>query len=159
MSQSVSRLALLAVAIVSVSAVPLTAQSSNKGAESPSAAVEEFMRAAADSNLTRMAELFGTEKGSAEQTGHPSDYPKRMVIMQAALHDVLVRAQAETDMGKKNHRLVTAEIARGGCKVTVPIIAVKAKTGWLIREFDLTAVWDGINRPCVGTGKVGNTGG
>ncbi len=117
------------------------------------------MRAAADSNLTRMAELYGTDKGSARRTGNPSDYAKRMVVMQASLHGIVVRAQAETGMGKKNHMLVTTEIARGGCKVTVPIVAVKAKDGWLVRQFDLTAVWDGINRPCAATGRVGNTGG
>jgi len=151
----------MALAVVAVPALPLLAQSGHGGA-TPSAAVEEFMRAAADSNLTRMAELFGTDKGSARQTGKPEDYPKRMVIMQAALHGILVRAQAETKMGKKNHMLVTTEIARGACKVTVPITAVKAKEGWLVREFDLTYVWDGINRPCEGTGKPadsGNSGG
>ncbi len=150
---------LVAAAALALVALPLAAQSSPAGAKSAKDAVEEFMRAAADSNLTRMGQLFGTDKGSAAATGNPSDYPKRMVVMQAALHGIRVKAHSETPMGKKNHVLVTTELARGACKVTVPITAVKAKSGWLVREFDLNAIWEGINRPCEGTGAGGNTGG
>jgi hypothetical protein len=153
-----SRWTALAAALVVVAA-PATAQEDAKAAASPSAAVEEFMRAAADSNLTRMAQLFGTDKGSSARTGDPSDFPRRMVVMQATLKGIVVKANAETAMGKKNHSLVTTEIAKGGCKVTVPVTAVKAREGWLVREFDLTAVWDGINRPCEATGRPGNTEG
>lgn len=137
----------------------LIAQDRPAAAASPSAAVEEFMRAAADSNLTRMAELFGTDDGSAARTGKPADYARRMVVIQAALRGIVVNAKAETAMGKKNHSLVTTEIAKGGCKVTVPVTAAKAREGWLVREFDFTAVWDGINRPCMATGQPGNPGG
>lgn len=150
---------IMKVIALTVLIAPLAAQDGAKAAASPSAAVEEFMRAAADSNLTRMAQLFGTDKGSAARTGHPGDYARRMVVIQAALRGIVVSAKAETAMGKKDHSLVTTEIAKGGCKVTVPVTAAKAREGWLVREFDLTAVWDGINRPCEATGRPGNTGG
>lgn len=148
---------LLAATLLSV-AMPLAAQDRAEAAKSPSAAVEEFMRAAADSNLTRMAELFGTDKGSAARTGDVEGVAQRMVIAQSVLRGSVVKAIAETAMGKKNHSLVTTEIAKGGCKVTIPVTAVKAQEGWLVREFDLTAVWDGINRPCEATGRPGNSG-
>lgn len=158
MSKTASRWTKVLVALI-LPVSPLTAQSTAAAAKSPSAAVEEFMRAAADSNLTRMAQLFGTDKGSAARTGQPKDFAKRMVIIQAALAGIVVNAQAETAMGKKDHSLVTTEIAKGGCKVTVPITAAKSRDGWVVREFDLNAVWDGINRPCEATGRPGNTGG
>jgi hypothetical protein len=43
----------------------------------PSHAVDAFMKAVADSNLTRMAELWGTKGGSAAETGKPTDYQRR----------------------------------------------------------------------------------
>lgn len=150
---------LMPAAILLALAPPLVAQQRAEPAKTPSAAVEEFMRAASDSNLTRMAELFGTDKGSAAREGTVEGYAQRMVVAQAVLKGSVVKALAETAMGKKDHSLVTTEIAKGGCKVTIPVTAVKAKEGWLVREFDLTAVWDGINRPCEATGRSGNSGG
>ncbi len=149
----------LLTATLLAAAPPLLAQERAESAKSASVAVEEFMRAAADSNLTRMAQLFGTDKGSAARAGTVKDYAQRMVVAQGVLSGSVVKAIAETQMGKKDHTLVTTEIAKGGCKVTVPVTAVKSKEGWLVREFDLSAVWDGINRPCEATGRTGNTGG
>lgn len=133
----------------------LAAQGRSPGGESPSKAVEEFIRAASDSNLTRMGELFGTDKGSFANTGDPKDWGQRAVIVQAALAGITVKALAETALERKNHSAVTTEMARGACRVTLPVTAVKAKEGWLVREFDLSAVWEGVNRPC----QDGNSGG
>jgi hypothetical protein len=130
---------------------PLLAQREVRGAATASAAVEEFMRAASDSNLTRMAELFGTDRGSAARTGHPDDYAKRMVVIQAALAGVTVRANAETASTERDHMVVTTEVVRGNCRVVVPVTAVRSRDGWLVRRFDLPSIWDGINRPCEGT--------
>lgn len=138
--------------------LPLAAQEP-RGAESASAAVEQFMKAASDSNLTRMAELFGTDEGSAARTGNPPDFARRMVIMQAALSGISARAAGETPTSERDHKLVTTEVIRGRCSVTVPVTAVRARDGWLVRRFDLPAIWDGINRPCEGTATLGNTDG
>jgi hypothetical protein len=51
-------------------------------APTPEQAVRSFMQAAADSNLTRMAQLWGTRAGSAAKTGQPPDYQRRIAIMQ-----------------------------------------------------------------------------
>jgi len=45
---------------------------------SAEAAVRSFFQAVADSNIARMATLWGTEKGSAASTGQPPDYEKRL---------------------------------------------------------------------------------
>ncbi len=147
MSQSLFTLSALVLGGVLVA--PLAAQTGP--AATPTLAVEEFIRAASDSNLTRMAELFGTDEGSVRSTGKPADYPKRMVIMQAMMGHTAVRALSEVKISRKNHVVVTTEIAKGNCKVVVPVTTVKTDDdGWLVREFDLPAIWDGINRPCIG---------
>jgi hypothetical protein len=147
----------LALALIGA-ATPLAAQQPRGGATA-SAAVEEFFRAAADSNLTRMSQLFGTDKGSAARTNVPTDHARRMVVMQSALTGVTVRASAETATNDDDLKIVTTEVVRGNCRVTVPVRAVKAREGWLVLGFELEAVWDGVNRPCEATGRPGNNGG
>lgn len=146
-------------AVMALLAQPIAAQDADRGAETASAAVEQFMKAAADSNLTRMAELFGTDRGSAARTGNPPDFARRMVIMQAALKGISVHAAGETTTTTRDHKVVTTELVRGRCSVTVPVTTVRAREGWLVRRFDLPAVWEGINRPCEGTAAQRNSEG
>ena len=115
--------------------------------KTPAAAVQEFMRAVADSNLTRMAELWGTAKGSAAQTRNPKDYEKRIMIMQMFLHGVQARTLGDVPADKPGVRSITTELAHQGCKVTIPIDVVKAKGGWLVQNFDLAEAGR-INQPC-----------
>lgn len=121
-------------------------------AKSASEAVEEYIRAAADSNLSRMGQLFGTDKGTLVRQ-KDSQIEKRLVITQAYLAGVKVRALSEVDGARKDERLVTTEIARGSCKVVVPVTAVlSSKDGWLVRNLNLDAVRE-INAPCSGSGN------
>ncbi len=119
-------------------------------AKTASAAVEEYIKAASDSNLKRMPELFGTDKGSAARVGLPGgSVEKRMVFTQAWLSRASVRALSEISGEKKNERIVTTEIARNGCKVVVPVVAVNNdKDGWLVRNLDL----DLVKLNCSGAG-------
>lgn len=150
---SIRRSCLLAVGVALVAAGSAQAQSPR----TPSAVVEEFMRATADSNLTRMGDLFGTSKGPARATGVPKDYEKRMVIMNAYLKGVTARALNEVDNGKSNERVVTTEIAHGVCRVTIPITTVKTKAGWIVRSFDLTQAAE-VRKPCEAESRPGNPG-
>ncbi|MEP6590506.1 MAG: hypothetical protein ABJC19_04915 [Gemmatimonadota bacterium] len=125
--------------------------------QSASAVVEEFFRATADSNLTRMSELWGTSKGSARQTGEPKDYQKRVVIMNAYLKGVSVRALSEVDARNSDERLVSTELSHGGCRVTLPVTTVRTKNGWIVRSFDLNQAAE-ANRPCEGSRSSGNPG-
>lgn len=144
--------ALIAVLVAGVS--PLAAQARN--AATASQAVEEYIRAASDSNLTLMTSRFGTDKGSAARVGLPGgSVDKRMLITQMMLAGVKVRALAELRSGKENERVVSTEIARGGCKVTLPVTAVRnERDGWLVRNLDLEAATE-VNKPC--TGSPGNS--
>lgn len=114
------------------------------------------MRAASDSNLTRMSQLFGSEGGSAAVTNQPKDHGQRMIIMQAYLGGVSVRALGEVASGAATRRLVTTEISRGPCRVVVPVTVVQVRGGWLVNAFDLSEVAQ-VNKPCDGTGGSGNS--
>ena len=128
------------LALLAAFSTPLAAQNTAQGAATASAAVEEFMRAASDSNLTRMAQLFGTNRGSAARTGQPDNFAQRMVVMQAMLGGISARATGETATEDANRKAVTAEIARGNCKITVPVRTVKAREGWLVLGFEVQDV-------------------
>ena len=112
----------------------------------PAAAVQDFMRAVADSNLSRMAQLFGTAKGPAATTHQPADYEKRMVIIQAMLGRIQVHTLGEVP-GRAGMRTVSTELQRGNCKIVIPVNAVSAHGGWLVHDFDLTAASQ-VNQPC-----------
>ena len=85
------------------------------------------MQAVADSNLSRMAELWGTSGGPAAQTKQPSDYERRIAVMQAYLrnesHKVLPSA---TPGDRQLARTFQVEIRRELCTWIVPFTVVKA---------------------------------
>lgn len=138
--------------LVSLFGVAPAAHAQASKVTSASQAVEEYIRAAADSNLARMGQLLGTDKGTLLRQ-KDSQIEKRLVITQAYLAGVKVRALSEVDGAKSNERLVTTEIARGSCKVVVPVTAVLSdKDGWLVRNLNLDAVRE-VNAPCSGSGN------
>ena len=114
------------------------------------------MLAVSDSNVTRMSQLWGTSKGPAGTTGQPKEYSRRLVIMQAYLNGVTVRTLGEVSTAKANRKLVTTELSRGPCKVTLPVTAIKAGKGWIVNEFDLDLA-SSVNKPCEGSGTTGNS--
>jgi hypothetical protein len=143
-------------AALCIAAAPLSlAAQSPKAAPTAAGAVEEFMRALADSNLSRMAQLFGNGKGSAYRTHQPKDYEKRIVIMQAMLHGAQARTLGDVPNEKDGGRTVTTQLTSNGCKVTLPVNVVKASEGWLVHDFKLEAAAE-VNKPCETTKRPGN---
>jgi hypothetical protein len=141
-------------------------------APSPEQAVRSFMQAAADSNLTRMAQLWGTRAGSAAKTGQPSDYERRITIMQFYLsgssYRIVPGAAAEIepppggpppgDAAKdklpgpadqaENTRQIVVQLDRQGCAKFVPFVVIKAVDNtWLVNQVDLAAAGH-PKRPC-----------
>jgi hypothetical protein len=114
-----------------------------KGQVTPSPDAETslraFLQAAADSNVAVMAEHWGTNRGSAARTNNPSDYQKRIVIMQAYLRGAQYRLLAnEAVPGENNQRLLTVEFSRAGCVSQVPFTMIRTGRGeWLINQFNL----------------------
>jgi hypothetical protein len=116
-----------------------------------SAAVQEYIRAAADSNLSRMAQLLGTEKGNAVHINLPN-LEKRMVVTSLYLAHTKVRTLGEVSTTHSDQRTVTTEIALGACKVVIPVTAVHSKKdGWLVNDLDLSKV-QSLHSPCQSSG-------
>lgn len=129
------------------------------------------MQAAADSNLTRMAQLWGTRAGSAAKTGQPSDYERRVTIMQFYLSGSSYRivpgaaAEIEAPAGapagaatkeklpgpgdeSANTRQIVVQLDRQGCAKFVPFVVIKTVDNtWLVNQVDLAAAGH-PKRPC-----------
>jgi hypothetical protein len=117
-------------------------------ATSAAAAVRGFMQAVADSNVDKMAALWGSANGPASQTGQPPDYERRVAIMQAYLRNDSFRVTSdvpETD----SRRSLQVELKRKTCTWAVPFVSIKANNGsWLVNQVDLTAAGNPA-RPCM----------
>ncbi len=126
--------------------VSAAAAQAPQAAPSPAQAVEEFMRAVADSNLTRMAQLFGTRKGSSYDTHQPPKYEERMLTIQLFLHGVQAHALGDLPTAHGG-RTVTTQLSHNACRVTIPVVTAHTKHGWVVESFDLAQAAQ-INRPC-----------
>jgi hypothetical protein len=106
------------------------------------------MQAVADSNLGKMASLWGTSRGPASQTHQPPDYERRIAIMQAYLRNDSYRLTS--DLPETNtRRALLVEIKRETCTWNVPFVAVKTGDGsWVVNQIDLAAAGNPA-RPCI----------
>ena len=118
-------------------------------AGSAEAAVQGFMMAAADSNLAKMAEHWGSAKGPASKTRDPADFERRIAIMQAYLRNSSHRIIANTaDSRASDRRNLMVEVKRDRCEKVVPVAVVRTSAGsWVINSIDLTALGT-PGRPC-----------
>ncbi len=103
------------------------------------ATVQGFLQAVADSNLAKMADLWGSAKGPASKTKEPRDFERRIVVIQAYLrqspHRIISNQQEGTNA---NRRVVQVEMERDKCSKMVPFQLVRASNGaWLINAVDL----------------------
>ena len=105
------------------------------------------MQAVADSNLAKMASLWGTANGPASKTGQPQDYQKRIVIMQAYLRNEGFRLTSDVPQTPVRREL-QVQIRRQTCTWSVPFVAIKTRDGsWLVNQVDLAAAGNPA-RPC-----------
>ena len=117
-------------------------------AKSAAAAVQGFMQAVADSNLDKMAGLWGTANGSAAKTKQPQDYEKRIAIMQAFLRNDSYRLTSDV-AEPDGRRALQVQLRREACTWNVPFVAVQTGAGdWLVNQVDLTKAGNPA-RPCV----------
>lgn len=145
----------IALFVIASTPAALFAQATTAGA-TPSRAVEEFMRAVADSNLVRVAQLWGTAKGPASRTHMPKSYEKQIVIIQAMIRGVQVQTLGDVQ-GKDGMHTVTTLLSNHGCRVTIPVNVVKAREGWLVHDFKLDDAAE-VNKPCDTNRRPGNPG-
>jgi hypothetical protein len=112
-------------------------------------AVDAFMQAVTDSNLTRMANLWGTSAGPAAKTNQPPDWQKRIAVMQTYLQNESHRIVGDAPEGTGDTRhAVQVEIRRELCTWVVPFTAIKLGDGtWIVNQVDVTAAGN-PGRPC-----------
>jgi len=112
-------------------------------------AVESFMQAVADSDLTQMANFWGSSRGPAARTRQPPDYERRIAIMHAYLRNESHRIVSDTPDGADTRHAVQVEIRRQLCSWIVPFTAIKLGDGtWIVSQVDLTTAGNPA-RPCV----------
>lgn len=122
-------------------------QSASPVSSSPQA-VTAFMQAAADSNLARMAELWGTSSGPASKT-QPADYERRLVVLQAWLRGDSTRILSDTAVpGDDSRRRVSIALYRGTCMKQIPVTTVRTgSSGWIVQNIDISFAGNPA-RPC-----------
>lgn len=110
-------------------------------------ALTEFMRAAKDSNMTRMAELWGTSRGPASQT-RPASYEKRLAVMQVWLRGDSARVVSDDPVpGDENHRRLSVALYRSGCVKQIPATLLRTQNGWIVEWINLAFAGNPA-RPC-----------
>ena len=117
-------------------------------AASATNAVQSFMQAVADSNVVKMANLWGTASGPAARTNQPPDWQRRVAIMQAYLRNDSFRITSDVPEADPGRRALMVEIRRSTCTWTVPFTAIKIRDGsWIVTQLDLAAAGNPA-RPC-----------
>jgi hypothetical protein len=106
------------------------------------------MQAVADSNVVKMANLWGTASGPAARTNQPPDWQRRVAIMQAYLRNDSFRVTSDEPETNVNRRALQVEIKRQACTWSVPFTAIKIRDGsWIVTQVDLAAAGNPA-RPC-----------
>jgi hypothetical protein len=110
--------------------------------------VTSFLQAVSDSNLQKMASLWGTTAGPASRTKQPPDYEKRIAVMQAYLRHDDSRIVTDVQDGLPTRHAVQAELRRAACTWTVPFTVVQlGDQSWIVNSVELTAAGN-PSRPC-----------
>jgi hypothetical protein len=105
------------------------------------------MQAVADSNLDKMASLWGTASGPAAKTKQPRDYQRRIAVMRAYLRNDSFRVTSDVPQAA-DRRALQVQIRRQVCTWNVPFVAIKTADGsWVVNQVDLTAAGNPA-RPC-----------
>jgi hypothetical protein len=131
-----------------------SAQNPTQPVSTASEAVRGFMQAVADSNLDKMASLWGTANGPASKTNVPPDYRRRIAVMQAYLRNGSFRITSDQPQATENRRAIQVELKRDTCTWSVPFVAIKTVNGtWLVNQVDLAAAGNPA-RPCVDPATV-----
>jgi len=117
-------------------------------ARTADATVQNFMKAVADSNLTTMADLWGTARGPASKTRQPPDYERRVAVMRAYLNHDDFRILSDNADGSDTRRAMQVQIRRQACTWDIPFTVIQMADGtWIINQVDLAAAGNPA-RPC-----------
>jgi hypothetical protein len=119
----------------------------------PEETVAQFLSAVNAADLTRMAGLWGDERGPSSATNviPENERVRRLQIIQRVLlHDT--HRVVESNAEGADRRVLQVELARGTRRVTVPFTLVVARTGgWVINQIGLEAAMPQPSLPRQGT--------
>ncbi len=133
---------------------PAGAPAPVENATTPERAVQDFMQAVADSNISRMGRFWGTRRGPATITRSPADYQQRLGVTQIFLRGspfTIVRTDLVS--GDAARRVVVVDLDRTNtdgtrCTRTLPVTVVQTNNhGWVVNAMDLSLAGT-PGRPC-----------
>jgi hypothetical protein len=118
-------------------------------AGSSSEVVRDFLKAAADSNMSRMADLWGDARGPAGQTRSIKEWQRRLIVMQVYLRGDSAKVQSNTpDPEDQNRRRLGILLFRMNCTTQIPITTIRTRSGgWVVYNVELTKAGNPA-RPC-----------
>ena len=115
------------------------------------------MQAVADSNLSRMAELWGTAGRPRRQDQTAADYERRIVVMQAYLrNDDFTRSFRPRHRRSEGRQDRAGRDSAAACTWSCRSPSSSPVTSWLVNQVDLTAAGNPA-RPCVPGGQQDTT--
>jgi hypothetical protein len=107
-----------------------------------SAALDEFLVAVKANNLSRMGQLWGTDRGPAAEWMQPELLRQRVTVIQKYLAHTGYRVVEGPSPvpGKDNVRAFRVELQQNGCNHVQPIDVTKTRSGgWIVVDVHLEA--------------------
>jgi hypothetical protein len=133
---------------------PAGAPAPVENAATPEGAVQNFMKAVADSNISRMGRFWGSRRGPAVVTKTPADFEQRLGVTQIYLRGTPYQiVRTDPVPGDADRRVVVLDLDRTNadgtrCTRTVPVTVVQSPDhGWLVNALDLSLAGT-PGRPC-----------
>ena len=154
-----NRVALLPLLIVLAACSSVQGGGAGTGAESPNAAIQQFLAAARSKNLPAMAAIWGTEKGPASASMNQKELERRELIMiQCLAHE---QATPGTPAPGEAGRLrIPVELTLVTLKATPHFTVVRGPGGrWYVENLDIDQLRDrgfcgaSVTPPAGGGGK------
>ena len=107
----------------------------------PEAAVRAFLNAVKSNSILGMRDLWGTERGPAAGYMNSREVEQRLTVIRTFLeHEKFEFDQPNAvDPSNSQQRIVRVRLTRKGCMPVVPFTTVPWKSGWLVKNIDLSA--------------------
>lgn len=104
--------------------------------------VTQFLGAVKANDLTRMGQLWGTDKGPAAASMNPTELSQRLTVIQRYLNHTGFRVVEGPLAVPGNERLRTfrVELQRSTCARVMPLDVIQTRAGgWLVYDVHLEA--------------------
>ncbi|MGI9044832.1 MAG: hypothetical protein ACR2GK_12045 [Gemmatimonadaceae bacterium] len=125
---------------------PVAVNPNLTGGATPQAAVEHFLTAVRAEDIQGMSIVFGTSRGPARDNMSRDELEKRLVILQCYFNHDKFRILRDLP-GEAGHRVVVAELTRGGIVRTPSFYTIPGPGGrHYVDNMEIAAVRDFCRR-------------